>query len=150
MAAGGGRSAVGGINFASAGLLTIALIARLISRGGPYFEGPLTIVDHVAPQPHETRDALLLLPKVTPMIPRGAFVTCFRPEKGQQHFDLPNYFTAVGGLPRQTVLPPFVASRSAPRQKLVEWVIAVRDPFTHPGYDLVAAFPEGRLYRVKP
>jgi hypothetical protein len=134
---------------ASALLLTIALITRLASRGGPPFDRPLTIVDHVAPEPHETRDALLLLPKVVPLIPRGAIVTCFRPENGQQHFDAPDYFAAVGGLPRHTVWPPFAASLGSPRNELVEWVIAVREPFTHPDYDVVAEFPEGRLYRVK-
>ena len=131
-------------------LLTVALIVRLASRGSPYFDWPQTIVDHVAPEPHETRDALLLLPKVAPLIPRGGFVTCFRPEKGRQHFDVPNYFAAVGALPRHTVWPPFVAELGTPRKELVEWVIAVDDPFTHPDYQVVALFPEGRLYQVRP
>jgi hypothetical protein len=130
-------------------LLTVALIIRLVSRGGPYFDQPQTIVDHVAPEPHETRDALLLLPKVAPLIPRGATVTCFRPENGEQHVDAPSYLAAVGALPRHTVWPPFVAALGIPRKELVEWVIAVRDPFTHPEYEVVAQFPEGRLYRLK-
>ena len=57
----------------------IAFVNRLYTRGGPYFARPVTIVDHVGPQKHETRDALILLPKVRPLLPRGAHVTCFEP-----------------------------------------------------------------------
>jgi hypothetical protein len=129
-------------------LLTSALLVRLISRGGPYLERPQTIVDHVGPGKHETRDALILLPKVEPLIPRGAMVTCFRPAGGQMQYDMPNYFAAVGALPRHTVLPPFVASLDTPRHGLVDYVVAIEEPFDHPYYHLVATFPEGRLYKV--
>ena len=126
-------------------ILLVAFAHRLYTRGGPYFTVPPTIVDHVGPNKH---DALLLLPRVRPMLPRGALVTCFRPVNGEQHDDMPNFFAAVGQLPDQTVLPPFVASLGSNPSDLVEWVIAVRDPFTHPAYRVVAEFPEGRLYRV--
>jgi len=129
-------------------ILLIAFVHRLYTRGGPYFVPPATIMDHVGPDKHETRDALLLLPKVRPLLPRGAQVTCFRPRNGQQNYDLPNFFAAVGQLPNQSVLPPFVASLGSNPSDLVEYVIAVRDPFTHPNYRVVATFPEGRLYRV--
>ena len=129
-------------------MLLIAFVHRLYTRGGPYFTRPATIMDHVGPNKHETRDALVLLPKVRPLLPRGAQVTCFRPLHGEQNYDLPNFFAAVGQLPNQSVLPPFVASLGANRADLVEYVIAVRDPFTHPAYRVVAEFPEGRLYRV--
>ena len=129
-------------------ILLIAFVHRLYTRGGPYFTRAATIMDHVGPNKHETRDVLLLLPKVRPLLPRGAQVTCFRPYYGAQRFDLPNFFAAVGQLPDQAVLPPFVASLGVNRYDLVEYVIAVRDPFTHPDYRVVAEFPEGRLYRV--
>lgn len=129
-------------------LLTGAFVVRLASRGGPYFTRPETIVDHVGPQKHETRDVLLLLPKVAPLIPRNAIVTCFRPVGGQMDFDAPDYFAAVGGLPKHTVWPPFVASLSTPRSELVDYVIAVEKPFEHPYFHVVATFPEGRLYKV--
>jgi len=129
-------------------VLLVAFVHRLYTRGGPYFSPPATIVDHVGPNQHETRDALMLLPRVRPMLPRGALVTCFRPVNGEQNYDMPNFFAAVGQLPDQTVLPPFVASLGSNPSDLVEWVIAVRDPFTHPSYRVVAEFPEGRLYRV--
>ena len=129
-------------------ILLIAFVHRLYTRGGPYFTRPVTIMDHVGPNQHETRDALVLLPKVRPLLPRGAMVTCFRPQHGEQNYDLPDFFAAVGQLPNQNVLPPFVASLGSNPSDLVEYVIAVRDPFTHPSYRVVASFPEGRLYRV--
>lgn len=129
-------------------LLTAALLVRLVSRGGPYFDRPQTIVDHVGREKHETRDALILLPKVAPLIPRGAEVTCFRPGGGQMQYDVPNYFAAIGALPRHNVQPPFVASLNTPRNELVEYVIAIEQPFDHPYFHVVATFPEGRLYKV--
>ncbi|SRR5260221_9713066 len=130
-------------------LLTAALLVRLVTRGGPYFELPDTIVDHVSRQKHETRDALVLLPKVEPLIPRGAMVTCFHPDNsGQAQYDAPNYFAAVGALPRHIVLPPFTAGPTVPRAELIDYVIAIETPFEHPNYHVVAAFPQGRLYKV--
>src|SRR5260370_33406286 len=113
-------------------LLTVALLVRLVSRGGPYVTRPETIVDHVGRQKHETRDALLLLPKVAPLIPRNAIVTCFRPVGGQMDFDAPDYFAAVGALPKHTVWQPFVASLNTPRKELADYVRAVGTPVEHP------------------
>ncbi|PYQ50413.1 MAG: hypothetical protein DMF59_10875 [Acidobacteria bacterium] len=117
-------------------ILLIAFIARLYTRGGPYFQRPLTIVDHVGPGKHETRDALLLLPKVRPLLPRGARVTCFEPGNRDT---MPDFFAAVGQLPRQIVV--------SPNGDLPEYVIAIRQPFTNTSYRVIAQFPEGRLYR---
>ncbi len=129
-------------------ILLIAFINRLYTRGGPYFQQPLTIVDHVGPNKHDTRDALVLLPRVRPLLPRGAQVTCFRPVGGQQNYDMQNFFAAVGQLPDQTVLPPFVAGADLAPSSLVEYVVAIREPFTHPMYRVVVTYPEGRLYKV--
>lgn len=126
----------------------IAFVNRLYTRGGPYFQRPLTIVDHVGPNKHDTRDALVLLPRIRPLLPRGASVTCFRPVGGRQNYDMQNFFAAVGQLPDQTVLPPFVAATDLPPSSLVEYVIAIGEPFTHPMYRIVAEYPEGRLYKV--
>ena len=131
-------------------LLVAALAGRLYTRGGPYFERPRTIVDHTGRMKHESRDALVLLPKVRPLLPRGAEVTCFRPVDGAAPAgDTDNYFAAVGQLPYHSVMPPFTAMADVPRKHLVEYVVAVREPFTHPAYREIAAFPEGRLYRVQ-
>jgi hypothetical protein len=130
-------------------LLLAAMLWRYAERRPPYFAAPATVVDHVERFEHETHDVLLLIPKIAPLLPRGAEVTCFRPKDGQQHPDSPNYLTAVGLLPQQSVFPPFTAANELPREQLIEWVIAVREPFQHPAYRLVASFPEGALYRVQ-
>ena len=131
-------------------LLVAALAWRLYTRGGPYFARPETMVDHVGPRKHESRDVLVLLPKVRPLLPRGARVTCFRPVDGAApEEDTFNFFPAVGQLPHQKVDPPFIAMNDVPRKNLIDYVIAVRVPFTHPLYREIAAFPEGRLYRLQ-
>jgi 4-amino-4-deoxy-L-arabinose transferase-like glycosyltransferase len=131
-------------------LLVAALAGRLYTRGGPYFERPRTIIDHIGRAVHDPRDALVLLPKVRPLLPRGVEVTCFRPVDGAAPAgDTDNFFAAVGQLPYQSVMPPFTAMADVPRKDLVEYVVAVREPFTHRDYKEIAAFPEGRLYRVQ-
>ena len=72
----------------------------------------------------------------------------FKAPAGYKKYDMPDFFAAVGQLPNQAVLPPFVASVGTNPADLVEYVIAVHDPFTHPSYRIVAEYPEGRLYRV--
>jgi hypothetical protein len=130
-------------------LLLAALAGRLYTRGGPYFERPRTIVDHIG-RVAESRDALVLLPKVRPLLPRGVEVTCFRPVDGAAPAeDSENFLTAVGQLPYHIVDPSFTAMADVPRANLVEYVVAVREPFTHRDYKEIAAFPEGRLYRVQ-
>jgi hypothetical protein len=130
-------------------LLFAAFLQRLYTRGGPYFERPVTAIDHVGPDKHELRDALIVLPQVAAMLPRDAQVTCFRPRDGQEQYDGANFLTAVGQLPRQMVQPPFVAGLYIPRTELVDYVVAVSEPFTHPAYKVVRQWPEGALYQVE-
>jgi hypothetical protein len=137
------------ILYASSLLLLIAFARRLYTRGGPYFERPVTIVDHVGPNKHDTRDALAALPQIAPLLPRGALVTCFKPIDGQEQYDAQNFLTAVGLLPDQFVQPPFTAGLIVPRDQLVEYVIAIDKPFTHPAYKPVAGFPHATLYQVQ-
>ena len=136
-----------------AGAATLALVAallhRLYVRRGPYFEKPPTIVEHVDIIDHEARDVVLLTRAVAAIIPAGAEVTCFKPAGGKQHYDGINYLSAVGLLPQHKVMPPFAASEDLPADKVVEWVIAVREPFDHPAYSVVAGFPTGFLYKAR-
>ena len=129
-------------------LLWAATILRFREHGGPYFARPRTVVDHVSKHPHETRDVIVLLPEVEPQIPAGATVAVFRPREGKATDDHSSYLTAVGLLPRHQVLPPFTAYERTPRENLVEWVVAVKEPFNHPHYRVVSGFPNGWLYRV--
>ena len=134
-------------------LLTAATIVRLAARGGPYFQIPQTVMDHVdrldAPYVvNPTRTPLAVIPKLARFIPRRTEVTCFRPVFGREQYDVPSFLTAIGQLPRNRVLPPFAVSLDTPREQLTEYVIAIDEPFTHPSYRLIAQVPRGRLYRV--
>jgi hypothetical protein len=120
-------------------ILLIAFVNRLYTRGGPYFARSETIVDHVGPNKHETRDALVLLPKVRRLLPRGARVTCFEPGNADT---MPDFFAAVGQLPQQIVV--------SPNGVLPEYVIAIRKPLDNSAYRVIAEFPEGRLYKAGP
>ncbi|HEX9161971.1 MAG TPA: hypothetical protein VF980_09730 [Thermoanaerobaculia bacterium] len=128
-------------------LLCVALIFVLRERRGPYFARPLTVMDHAGVREHETREALLLIPQVEPLLPRGAEVTCFRPRKGQAWNDDGVYLTAVGLLPHQSVLPPWTAGANLRGQQVTQYVIAVGAPLDHPSYAAVAQFPQGWLYK---
>lgn len=146
----GGRASIA----IAALLLTAATVARFIARGGPYFDPPLTIVDHVdrldAPDvANPLRTPLEVIPRLARQIPRGAEVTCFRPAAGLEQYDAPSFLTAIGQLPRNRVLPPFTARLDTPRPLLAEYVIAIGQPFTHPAYRLVSEVPRGWLYKVE-
>lgn len=129
-------------------IVLVALIQLLYTRGGPYFDRPATVVDHVFVEKHEARDALLVLPHARKLLPRGAKVACFRTLNGKWQWDVPSFHAAITELPQQTVLPAFSAADDVPKPNLVEYVIAIDGPFTHPSYRLEADFPPGRLYKV--
>lgn len=123
---------------AAAILLAAALIHRFHRLGGPYFEIPETLYDHVSKTRHQTVDSILLARRSAPFLPRGATVTMFRPS---QRDDTSHFHTAVGLLHYQRVLAP---PKSA--QGTTDFVITVREPFHDPAYRVVARFPEGNLY----
>jgi hypothetical protein len=135
------------VAYAGALLLAIACIVRFAARRPPYFSLPVTMVDHVGVFEHETRGALLLIPQVEPLLPRGADVTAFRPRDGRAWDDNGVYLTAVGLLPHQSVLPPWTAAPDLRGKQVTEYVIAVGAPFDHPSYAPVAGFPNGWLYK---
>ncbi|HEV8658530.1 MAG TPA: hypothetical protein VGS96_07860 [Thermoanaerobaculia bacterium] len=135
------------VAYGGALLLSVALLQRFYGRGGPYFRRPRTIVDHVDVVKHPTRDALILIPEVEPLLPRGVEVTCFRPKNGHAWSDSDNYLTAVGLLPHQFVLPPFTAASELRGEQVTEYVIAIGEPFEHPSYTPVAGFSSGWLYK---
>jgi hypothetical protein len=78
-------------------LLAAATALRLKRGGGPYFERPLTVVDHVGPREHEIRAELLHLREAAAHVPRGATVSVV-PD------DVPHYLTAVALLPDHRVV----------------------------------------------
>ena len=128
------------VAFGGALLLCVAMIPIYASRRGPYFAEPRTVVDHASVREHETHAALILIPQVEPLIPRGAAVTAFRPKDGKSWNDDGVYLTAVGLLPHHSVMPPWTAGE-------IDYVIAVGAPFDDPSYAPVAGFPNGWLYK---
>ncbi len=127
-------------------LLCALLIQRYYAAGGPYFRPPVTVLDHVYLGRHPQRHELMVVPKLEPLIPRGADVTCFHPKKGRAWNDDSTYFTATGLLPRNRVLPPVTAGADVPKSEAVEWVIALDEPFPDSRYLEIAATEHGWLY----
>jgi hypothetical protein len=130
-------------------LLLAATVRIYLLRHPPYFAAPRTLVEHVRTHEHEVHRTLLVLREAAPLIPKSAQVTVFRPLNGRVRDDSPNFLTAVGMLPDHDVLPSFTAAHETPREQLVEWVIAIGEPFTNPAYKPVAGFADGWLYRVE-
>jgi len=125
--------------YGAAAALTAMLAVKLVQRGGPYFERPRTTMDHLWPG-EPCRFAGTLATDVAQVIPRGASVACFVPVNGQVHDDYCGII-ATGYLTRQWIVPNDFA-----RNGTVDWVLAVKNPFDDPRYELIATYPEGRLY----
>lgn len=128
------------IVYAAALVLAGATIHRFHWLGGPYFEFPATIQDHVWPSRFPSRDAIVLCRRAEPLLPRGVKVTVLKPSEAPD-YDQTHWLTALGMLPRQ----------HAVAQKIDElrpdYVIAIHDEFAHAGYARIATFPEGFLYQ---
>jgi hypothetical protein len=127
---------------AAAIVFLAAVVHRFHWLGGPYFEIPDTIQDHVWPQRFLSADAIVLSRRAEPLLPRGARVTVLAPAEAPK-FDQTHWLTGLGMLPRQHVVAQTFDDPAA----LPEYVIAIRAPFEHPSYRQVAVFPEGSLYQ---
>ncbi len=127
-------------------LLCALVLQRYRAAGGPYFRWPATVLAHVYLGRHPQQHELEVVPKLEPLIPRGAQVTCFHPRDGQAWNDDSTYFTAIGLLPRNEVLPPVTAMAALQKSQLVEWVIAIDAPFTDSRYLEIATTEHGWLY----
>ena len=58
--------------FTAAAALTMALVAKLVRAGAPYFERPSTIIDHITPADDPVRTLPSLLPPNASVIPPRA------------------------------------------------------------------------------
>jgi len=123
----------------------IALLAATVHRfrwlGGPYFEIPDTIQDHVWPDRFLSADAIVLSRRAEPLLPRDVRVTVIAPSQAP-NYDQTHWLTGLGMLPRQNVVAPKFDDAAA----MPDYVIAIRGSFEHPAYRLVTQFPEGALY----
>ncbi len=121
-------------------VFAFALVHHYYVQGGPYFQIPVTILDHV-PHLASGRDMILLSRKAASLIPRGATVTAIDPSQAP-NYDPPLYFTAAGILSRQHVVPPVLDGGERP-----QYVLAVHKPLIHPAYRLFSSQPEGKIYK---
>lgn len=121
--------------------MVLLLVREFHSRGGPYFEIPETIFDHVLRDAPLSRQVIVLARRVEPILPRGATLTVIAPELAP-NYDPTHYLAATGFLPRHKVLHPQLADG----EPWPDYVIALGAPLQHHGYALLREFPEGRLY----
>jgi hypothetical protein len=133
------------VTFVAAAVLAVVLVRRYHSLGGPYFEFPKTVQDHVAPTFYPSRDVILLASAAAEIIPRGATVTAIQPSQAPD-YDVTLYLTAAGMMPRHRIVPQ--ALTASDPAALPQYVLAVREPFTNPHYRLFREIPEGRIYEV--
>lgn len=136
------RAAAGAIVFAAAIVFAGATIHRFRWLGGPYFEFPATIQDHVWPVRFPSRDAIVLSRRAEPLLPRGAKVTILKPAEAP-NYDQTHWLTGLGMLPRQHPVAQKV-DETRP-----QYVISIHEEFAHASYEKVATFPEGFLYKRK-
>ena len=128
--------------YAAVLVLAAATIHRFRWLGGPYFEFPDTIQDHVWPSRFPSADAIVLSRRAEPLLPRGAKVTILKPSEAP-NFDQTHWLTGLGMLPRQHPVPQKIDELQP------EYVIAIHDELAHPAYAKGATFPEGFLYKRK-
>lgn len=127
---------------AAAIVFAAALIYRFYSLGGPYFELPDTVQDHVSVVRWPSADAIVLAGNAAKILPRGVSVTILQPSAAP-NFDVTHYLTGVGLMPHQRVVKPDLDTRP-------DYVLALREPFDHPAYRLVREVEGGRIYQVQP
>ena len=126
-------------------IFAAALVRHFHRLGGPFFQFPATVQDHVAPVPFPSRDMILLARRAADILPRGATVTAVEPSQAPE-YDITLFLTAVGMMPHQRVIAPALDAKDP--AALPRYVLAVRTPLAHPAYRLVRTLPEGRIYEV--
>jgi hypothetical protein len=126
---------------AAAVVFASALVHRFHSLGGPYFEFPDTIQDHVAVVKWPSADAIVLSRNAAKILPRGATVTILQPSQAP-NYDATHFLTGVGLMPHQQVIKPDLDRRP-------DYVLALREPFEHPSYRLFKEVEGGRIYQVQ-
>ena len=121
---------------AAAAILAVALVRHFYYLGGPYFEAPQTIQDHVAKKRYPSRDAIVMARRAALLIPRGATVTVLLPSQAP-NYDPTLYFTATGLMPRHTIVAPAAKP---------QYIITVQEPLDDPSYAVQNEFSEGKIY----
>jgi hypothetical protein len=130
--------------YLTAAVLTLLLVRLLHARGGPYWERPETILDHVGTDTHHSRDAIRLIRRAEMFVPTGTSLTVLVPAQAP-HYDYTHHLLASGLLPHHEVRHPSLAAHET--RLWPDYLIAIESPLVHPGYRLVMEWPEGRLYQ---
>ena len=115
-------------------IFALALVRRFHQLGGPYFEAPATIQDHVSRVPFPSRDVIVMSERAAKLLPRGASVTVLPSD------DPTLLRTAVGFMPYHRIVAADLEANPS------QYVIAVREPLESPSYRLIAEYPEGKIY----
>jgi hypothetical protein len=131
--------------FGASIVFAAALVLHFYRLGGPYFDRPLTVQDHVASTPYPSRDVILLAARAAELLPRGATVTAVHPPEGPD-YDLTLALAASGMMPHHRVVRPDLGGD---RASLPRYVLAVRKELDHPAYVLRMTMAEGRIYEVR-
>ena len=129
------------IVYAAAIAFAAALVLRFHALGGPYFELPDTVQDHVNVVRWPSADAIVLSRNAAKILPRGATVTILQPSAAP-NYDTTHYLTGVGLMPHQRVVKPNLDARP-------DYVLALREPLEHPAYKLLREVEGGRIYQVQ-
>ena len=127
-------------------LFASALVHHYYRLGGPYFEIPPTVQDHVWPTPFPSRDVILLSRRAADILPRGSTVTAVHPPQAPDH-DVTLSLTAGGMMPHHRVVPATFMADPALRPR---YVLAVRQELADPAYVLHTKIPDGWIYEVRP
>ncbi|HEV7766102.1 MAG TPA: hypothetical protein VGQ76_13945 [Thermoanaerobaculia bacterium] len=129
------------IAWGAAAVLTIALIRHYAWLGGPYFQFPETVQDHVWPTTFASRDVIILARHAATILPRDVTVTAIEPSLAP-NYDTTHFLTTAGLLPHQRAVPPKFDA------ELPQFVLAVRGEFTHAAYREHSSSPAGKIYEV--
>jgi hypothetical protein len=127
--------------YGAALVFAVALVFRFRSLGGPYFEFPDTVQDHVSVERYPSADAIVLSRNAAKILPRGATVTILVPSQAPD-YDATHYLTGVALMPHQMVVRQDLDRRP-------DYVLALREPLVHPAYELMAEVEGGRIYKVR-
>lgn len=130
--------------YSCAACMTFLIVREFHARGGPYFEIPRTIFDHVLSDMPLSRQAIIVARYAEPLMPDGATLTVVAPELAPQ-YDPTHYLATTGFLPRHKVRHPTLAEG----EPWPDFVIALGAPLEHRGYELLREYPEGRLYAAR-
>ena len=114
-------------------VLCVLQLRAILERGPIRLAAPRTVVSNAAPPLPAAEPYLEFLGRVRDRVPAGVSISIRSPR------DVSDTLIAVGQLPGQRVLPPYVAGS--------DFIVVYGIPFHDEGYGLVLQSGDGSLYR---